>query len=75
VLEKNHVYILIFAVQCCRYPVGVHSGIHMRADIAVSATFDEFGRAAAAESADAMSIAYEGDAGERPSGLRQGAQA
>jgi len=68
-------FIFSFTVQCCRYPVGVHSGIHMRADIAISAAFDEFGRAAAAEPADAVSIAYEGDAGERSSGLRQGAQA
>lgn len=63
-----------FAVYC-RYLAGVHPSVHVRADIAVPATFDESGRIAAAESADAVSIAHEGDAGERPSGLRQRAQA
>jgi len=45
----------------------------MRADIAISAAFDEFDRVAAAELADALSIAHEGNAGEWPSDLRQGA--
>lgn len=58
-----------------RYPAGVHPGVHVRADIAVPTALDESDRAAAAEPADAVSVAHEGDAGERPGDLRQGAQA
>jgi len=43
----------------------------MRADIAISTAFDKFDRVAAAELADALSITHEGNAGKRPSDLRQ----
>lgn len=58
-----------------RYPAGVHPGVHVRTDIAVPAAFDKFDRVAAAEPADAVSIAHEGDAGKWPSDLWQGTEA
>jgi len=58
-----------------RYPARLHSGVHLRADIALSAALNEPGGTAAAKPQDALPVAHEGDAGQRTSDLRQGAQA
>lgn len=73
---RTYVYLNVmirFAI--CRYSAGVHSGVHLRADTAVSTALDESGRTAAAESKDTVSLAHERDAGKRSADLRQRAQA